>query len=87
MESFSPPGPMGTTSRDDSPTNRLAKPRPRPKSSRNQKRLQKEKLVQEKKVVPLVKRKASDEKRDRDNNPPFYLQYMLYPSPYKMGIS
>jgi hypothetical protein len=33
---------------------------------RKQKRLQKEKLVKEKNVVPLVKRKASDEKRHRE---------------------
>ena len=32
---------------------------------RKQKRLQKEKLVQEKNAVPLVKRKALEEKRDR----------------------
>jgi hypothetical protein len=38
---------------------------------RKQRLRPKEKLVQEKNVVPLVKRKASDEKRDRDNNPPF----------------
>jgi hypothetical protein len=38
---------------------------------RKQKRLQKEKLVQEKNVVPLVIRKASDEKRDKNNNPLF----------------
>jgi hypothetical protein len=40
---------------------------------RKQRRLQKEKRVQEKNVVQLVKRKASDEKRHREshNNPLF----------------
>jgi hypothetical protein len=35
---------------------------------RKQRRLQKEKLVQEKNVVQLVKRKGSDEKRHRESH-------------------
>ena len=88
-ESSTPPGPMSTTSRDESPTSRPAKPRPRPrpKPSQKAKATTKRKTGKGKKRNTLVKRKASDEKRDRDNNPPFYLQYMLYPSSYKLGIS
>jgi hypothetical protein len=46
---------------------------------RNQRRLQKEKLVQERYVVQLVKRKALDEKRHREyhNNPLFYSQPII----------
>jgi hypothetical protein len=36
-ESSTPPGPMSTTSRDESPTSRPAKPRPRPRPKPSQK--------------------------------------------------
>jgi hypothetical protein len=36
-ESSTPPGPMSTTSRDESPTSRPTKPRPRPKPKPSQK--------------------------------------------------
>jgi hypothetical protein len=74
-ESSTPPGPMSTTSRDESPTSRPAKPRPRPKPKPSQKAkaTTKRKSGTGKNIVPLVKRKALDEKRRREsyNNPLF----------------
>ena len=44
---------------------------------RNQKRPQKEKLVQEKNEVPLVRRKALDEKRHKDSIPFLFAAHVL----------
>ena len=71
-ESSTPPGPMSTTSRDESAmskkvaNSRRNRDRDRDQNHhRKQRRPKKEKLVQQKNVVPLVKRKTSDEKRHR----------------------
>ena len=91
-ESSTPPGPMSTTSRDESPTNKkMARSRNRDRDQnhhRKQRLLQKEKLVQEKNVVPLVKRKALDEKRHREsyNNPLFICNICCTQSPNKTEI-
>jgi hypothetical protein len=67
-QSSTPPGPMSTTSRDESPTSRPAKPRVRARANPSQKSkaTTKRKTGTGKNVVPLVKRKAPGEKRDRE---------------------
>ena len=58
-QSSTPPGPMSTTSRDDSPTSRPMKPRPRPRPKPSQKTKFNKKL----KTVKAKKRSITSKKK------------------------
>ena len=67
-ESSTPPGPMSTLAEMNLQRvgQRNREREQEQNHHRKQRRLQKEKRVQEKNVIPLVKRKAPGEKRDRE---------------------